>query len=73
MERFPVLTLMLRIGTKGAGLIGVAIGALLLLALWPTLGWSALLIAVPIGLLLAVVAMSYIELIKLITEMLLPQ
>lgn len=74
MSKYPVLAFILRIGM--AGMVGVGLLATLLIAwvLFPLLGSvQASVIAGAVGGILTVVAMSYVELIRLITDMLLPQ
>jgi len=73
MEKYPMLDLIVRYGRPAAAAVG---GLGFVLALWlalPALGWAALVPAALAGGLAFVVAKSYVELVVLITDMLLPR
>lgn len=73
MERFPILDLILRFGTPAGIILALASGALTLLWAWTLIGWVAVLPALVVGGLIFIVAKSYVELVTLITEMLVPR
>jgi hypothetical protein len=73
MERFPVLDLILRFGNPAAVVLALAGGALTLIVTWALIGWFAILAAAVVAGLIFVVAKSYVELVTLITEMLVPR
>ncbi len=73
MERFPVLDMILRCGTPGAIAASVLLAVLTGAVAWPPLGWLGIVIALVVGALVFVVAKSYVELVTLITEMLVPR
>lgn len=73
MNKYPVLGLIVKFGAPAA--IAVAVIAFLLIAwvLWGLIGAGALVVGAFVGGLLFLVAKSYVELVTIITEMLLPQ
>ena len=73
MERFPVLDLILRFGTAGAVVLGFAVGLLAIVLSWGALGWIAVALGLVAGGLVFLIGKSYVELVTLITEMLVPR
>ncbi len=73
MERFPVLGLIVRYGLAASIAVAVLVGVGLLALLWPVWGPIALAPAVLAGGLGYIVCRSYVELVLLITDMLLPR
>jgi hypothetical protein len=73
MERYPILDMILRFGTPAAIVLSILGGMLVFALTWALLGWFALAAAVVVAGLIFIVAKSYVELITLITEMLVPR
>lgn len=73
MERFPILDLILRFGTPASVILALAGSALTFCMVWPFVGWFGLLAAFVAGGLIFIVGKSYVELVTLITEMLVPR
>ena len=73
MERFPILDLILRFGAPAAWLLAIGGGALTFIGVWTLIGWLALAPAIIVAGLIFIVAKSYVELVTLITEMLVPR
>lgn len=73
MEQFPVLNLITRYGRVAAIVLAVLACALSLWLLLGPLGWVAAIGALAIGGLTFIIARSYVELVVLITEMLVPR
>jgi hypothetical protein len=73
MEQYPVLNLITRHGLVAAIAMAVFAGILSLWLLYGPLGWLAAIIALLIGGVAFVIAKSYVELVVLITEMLVPR
>ena len=73
MERFPALGLIVRFGALGAA--GLAIGCALLLALllWPLWAAASLVAASLAGAIVYLLAKSFVELVIILTEMLVPR
>jgi hypothetical protein len=73
MERYPVLDLILRYGKTAS--IGVGLLAAVVVAGlgWPALGWIAVGLAAIAGIVVFVLAKSYVEIVTIITEMLVPR
>ena len=73
MHRYPILSLVKRHGAAGS--IGVAILVALLAGagFWPLAGWLSLPTAIVLGGLALLLAMCFVELIKLITDVLMPE
>lgn len=73
MERYPVLDFILRYGKLAS--IGVALlAALVVVGLgWQALGWIAVGLAMIAGVVVFVLAKSYVEIVTIITEMLVPR
>lgn len=73
MERFPVLDLILRFGTPASVVLAAGGGVLTLICAWALIGWLAILAAALVAGLIFIVGKSYVELVTLITEMLVPR
>jgi hypothetical protein len=73
MDKYPVLAFIVRYGTPVAIALAVVAAALTLWIGFPLIGWASIIVAVVAGGVLLLVALSYVELVRLITEMLLPQ
>ncbi len=73
MERFPILDLILRFGTPAAALLAVAGGGLTFAWAWALIGWLAIAAALVVAGLIFIIGKSYVELVTLITEMLVPR
>ena len=73
MERFPVLDLILRYGTAASVVLGVIGAALVLFLAWNALAWIAVPLAILIGGLVFVLGKSYVEIVTIVTEMLVPR
>ena len=72
LAAYPMLRGVVRYGKAGGIAISVAAAALVLWLLWPVLENWAIPIAAAAGLLAGVVALSFVELVRLITDLLLP-
>jgi len=72
MRDYPVLHLIVRHGAIGAAIASLALAVLISLAGFAALGWLIVPIALFAGGLMYVLGKSYAELVRLITEMLLP-
>ena len=73
MDRYPVLAFIVRYGTPIAVALAVMVAILVLWIAFPLIGWLSVVVAVVAGGVLLLAALSYVELVRLITEMLLPQ
>ena len=73
MERYPMLGLVLRAGTAGVTLLAVFTAALLCWLAWPALGWLGALAALVAGAALYIAGRSFVELVQIVTEMLVPR
>jgi hypothetical protein len=73
MDKYPVLAFIVRYGTPAAIALAVVAAALTLWIGFPLIGWASIIVAAAAGGVLLLVALSYVELVRLITEMLLPQ
>jgi uncharacterized membrane protein len=73
MERFPALDLVLRFGAVGSLVVSIAAAAVIIVVAWPSLGWLAAVVAVAAGALLFLVCKSFVEIVTIITEMLVPR
>lgn len=72
MKDYPVLHLIVRHGSMGATLASIIVVALVALAGMQSLGWLVAPVALFAGAMTYVLGKSYAELVRLITEMLLP-
>lgn len=73
MEKFPVLDLIIRYGAAGSAVLAVLAGAGICALIWPVWGVLALVPGVFVAAVALLLARSYVELILLITDMLLPR
>ncbi len=73
MNDYPVLRLIVRYGTAGAIALSLAVFAVIAWLGYETLGVLAIVLAALVGVVTFVVAKSYAELVRIITEMLLPR
>jgi hypothetical protein len=73
MDKYPVLAFIVRYGTPVSIALAVVAAALTLWIGFPLIGWASIIVAAVAGGVLLLVALSYVELVRLITEMLLPQ
>lgn len=73
MQQFPVLNLIVRYGAHAAIVVAIFAAALVLWLLYGSMGWAAVAVALVTGGVVFVLAKSYVELIVLITEMLVPR
>jgi hypothetical protein len=73
MEKFPTLELIVRYGKVGPIGLAVLVALGVLAWSWPGLGVIALVPALVLGGIALLVARSYVELVLLITDMLLPR
>jgi hypothetical protein len=72
MERYPVLALVLRHGTTGAAALGVLVALLVGGLTYATLSWLGPLVGILLGAVVYVLGKSYVEIVTIITEMLVP-
>jgi fumarate reductase flavoprotein subunit len=72
LAAYPALRAVLRYGRIAAPALGLAVALLCGWLLWPALGLLALPVAALGGAVAATLALSYVELVRLITELLLP-
>ena len=72
LARFPVLRAALRYGRPAAWLGGVLIAMLAGAAAWPALGPAALALGLACGAAVGVAVLAFAELVRLITELLIP-
>jgi hypothetical protein len=73
MQSYPILSLIVRFGTSAAIAVAVLVAGLAFWLLLGAMGWPAAIAALLIGAIVFVLAKSYVELVVLITEMLLPR
>lgn len=72
LARYPILAATLRYGRPAAFVIAFAVALLLAWLGWPMLGPAAPLLALLAGSVVAFAMLSYIELVRLVTELLMP-
>lgn len=72
MERYPILALILRYGTVGAAGLGVLTALLAGFLAWAPLGGLGLVVGAVAGAVVFVLGKSYVEIVTIITEMLVP-
>jgi fumarate reductase flavoprotein subunit len=72
LARYPVLAATLRYGRPAAFVIAFAVALLLAWLSWPLLGLAAPLLALLVASVVAFAILSYTELVRLITELLMP-
>lgn len=73
MTDYPVLRLVVRYGAAGSIAASLLLLVLLILIGYPLVGWPSVPLALLLSLLLLVLGRSFTELVKLITEMLVPR
>ena len=73
LVKYPMLRAIVGFGTSAAILLSVAVAGLVLWLCWSSLGVIAIPIAGLAGLVSAVMALSYAELVRLITEIMMPE
>ena len=73
MSDFPILRLIVRYGTAGAVALGLLVFAAIAYLGYPALGVLSIVFGAVIGGVAFVLAKSYAELVRIITEMLLPR
>jgi fumarate reductase flavoprotein subunit len=73
LAEYPMLSGILRFGTAAAIVLSLTAAALVLWMGWPSMGIVALPVALIIGATIAVATLSCAELVRLITDMLLPE
>jgi hypothetical protein len=73
MERYPVLDLILRYGKIGSLAAAILAAALVAGLGWAALGWIAIVLALIVGAVVFILAKSYVEIVTIITEMLVPR
>lgn len=69
---YPMLRGVVRYGKAGAVALSVLVAALVLWLFWPGLEIWAIPIAAAAGLITGILALSFVELVRLITDLLLP-
>lgn len=73
MNKYPVLAFIVKYGTPAAAAAAVVAFLLIAWLAWPFAGVVAVLVALFVAAILFVIAKSYVELVTIITDMLLPQ
>lgn len=73
LDGYPMLRGIVALGTTGAVLFAALVTGLTVWLCWPWMGMMAIPAAALVGVVAAVVALSFVELVRLITELLLPQ
>lgn len=73
MERFPALNLIVKFGAIGAAGLAISSAILLALLLWPLWGAASMVAALLVGAIAYLVAKSFVELVIILTEMLVPR
>lgn len=73
MSKYPMLELIVRHGPIGSVVVAVLTFVLIAVIGVPAIGWLAVVVATFVALLAYVVGRSYAELVKLVSEMLMPQ
>jgi hypothetical protein len=73
MEKFPTLRLIVRYGPMAVPALTIAAIVIVTWLGWPWLGLLAIPLALFVGALVYLLARSYVELVALISEMLMPQ
>jgi hypothetical protein len=72
MEKFPFLSFVVKYGVMASAVVAVLAALFVLAIAWPFWAAASLAPALVLGVLVLVVARSFVELVVLITEMLLP-
>jgi hypothetical protein len=73
MNDYPVLRLIVRYGTAGSIALGVVAFASIAYLGYPALSGLAIAFGALVGIVLFIIGKSYAELVRIITEMLLPR
>ena len=73
LAKFPMLSFMLRFGNIGAVFISFFVFAIIFYLCWSDMNFIAFPIAAIGGLVVGIIALSFVELIRLITDLLLPR
>lgn len=73
MERFPALGLIVKYGSLGAALLALGCAAFVSALLWPLWGAGGLAAGVGVGAVAYLLAKSFVELVIILTEMLVPR
>lgn len=73
MERFPALGLIVRYGALVAALLAVGCAALLSVLLWQIWGAGGVVVGIAAGGVVYLLAKSFVELVIILTEMLVPR
>jgi hypothetical protein len=67
-----MLRMILRYGALGAAMLAVLVALLVGTLCWTALGWPAAVAGIVAGALVYVVGRSYVEIVQIVTEMLVP-
>lgn len=73
MNDYPILRLIVRFGTAGSAVLGAVVFAAIGYLGYPALGALAIVLGALVGIVLFILGKSYAELVRIITEMLLPR
>ena len=73
MSDYPVLRFIVRFGTAGSVALGVIVFASIAYLGYSALGGLAIALGIMVGIVLFILGKSYAELVRLITDMLLPK
>jgi len=73
MERHPVLALILRFGGPGSGLLALAVALAVIATFHGALGMLSIVIGIVAGGIVWLLARSYVELVTIVAEMLVPR
>jgi hypothetical protein len=73
MNDYPMLRLIVRYGSQGCIALAVLAFAAIAWLAYPTLGGLAIVVGALTGIVVFIVCRSYVELVRLITDMLLPK
>lgn len=73
MERYPVLGWIVRFGTAGTVVLALLVAALAIVSGYASLGWIAVVAGVVGAGVVYVLGRSYVEIVTILTEMLVPR
>jgi len=73
MNDYPILRLIVRYGGVGAAVMSIVVFALVAWLGYPALGALAIVLGALVAVVVYILAKSYAELVRIITEMLLPR
>jgi hypothetical protein len=73
MDRYPVLGWIVRFGTVGTALLAAFAAIVIVVLAWAAHGMLAVVIAVVVAAVILVVGRSYVEIVTILTEMLVPR